>query len=170
MEQKYLRKLGTSRVFIFSDRLAKRKDMVLHDPELTKQQIEAKKTRLAEIKALQENPEALKIAPTVLSDAEELNRLDSEIAKEEAKLEEMTTGIPTQEPDKAKSEADLEAERRQEIIEKDPDISKIEAMKEKKDVDDYVKEEFGESLDLRKGLKELKKIAIQKRIDRLFET
>uniref|UniRef100_A0A6M3JPH2 Uncharacterized protein n=1 Tax=viral metagenome TaxID=1070528 RepID=A0A6M3JPH2_9ZZZZ len=168
---KYLRQMRTGRVYVYDETLAKRKDMVDHDPDMAKRMIEAKKKRLEEVQAMRMNPDLNPpVDPSILSDSEELAKIEAALEEEERKLEELLSGGPKPEDVKPKTDEDIALERRQEIINKDPDIAKIEAMTEKKHVEAYVMEEFGVDIDLRKGLPTLKADAIQLRVDRLFET
>lgn len=167
---KYLRQLGTGRVLLYTEALAKRKDMAPFDPDAAATIIEQKKKRLEELRQVRENPDlAPKIDPKVLSQSDELAKIERLIEEEEGKIAAIASGGKPPEDSGEKTGAQLEEERRQKIIDEDPDLALIEGMKKAEDLDAYAKENFGVTLDLKKKIPALKAEVAQLRVQRLFE-
>ena len=160
-----LRQLGTGNLFIYTDILAKRKDMVEEaDPAIIKVRLEASEKRLAELKT---KPTAPVVTEEAIKDSVRLAEVEKEISDIENKRIAETKGLKLEEP--AKSSEEKEAARKQEIVDNDPEIVKIKAMTEKDDIETYVKIEYGEEIDKRQKLEALKDRAIALRTERLFE-
>lgn len=162
---KYLRQLKTGRIYLFDVNLAKRKDMVEYDPDKAERMIKAKENRIKELKDRSANL-SQSIPQEVIADAKKLADLDKEIEDLENKEIAELTGEDLKDP---KTEEELEQERRQDIIDKDPEIQKIDAMKTKDDARSYITAEYGEVPDESLKLVELKEMATTLRINRLFE-
>jgi len=161
---KLLRQLITGRIYAWTKILAARKDMTEYDPDIAKKRLEAAKKRLEE---LEDAPVIPSVDKKALDESAELAEVENKIKETETKQAAKSAGA--KEKEKPKTPEQIEAERRQEIIDKDPDIIKIKAMVDKKDVEDYVLQEFGEDIDRRHDLDDLKDRAIHLRTERLFE-
>lgn len=174
--ERYLRQLGSGHIYHWTPTLAKRKDMVIYDPELAKSRIEALNQRLADEKA-QQTPEAIAEHQKAMADAQQdahiITDLEQQLERsreiERAEIENLEKGQDIKPEEKIMSDQDIELERRDKILATDPHIKNIMGMTSKNQVEAYVLQEFGEDLDRRKSLGDLKNYALKKRTDRLFE-
>jgi hypothetical protein len=162
---RYLRQLGTNKApFIWTERRAKRKDMVEYDPDAAKTIIEAKKRRLAELEA---QPAVVDTKDTekLVGDALEIAELDAKIKE----VEDRKAGLDTTPKKPEKSEEELDTEERQVIINKNSEVVKIKAMRTKKDLCDYAEENFGKKLDPKENMESIRKVVIDLQAERIFE-
>lgn len=164
---KYLRQLKTGRVYIWSPYLAKRKDMVEYDPTLADMRIQKARERLEALKA-EADEITVAMDPKITADSQELATIEAEIDKlEEEKAIKAAGG--NSEDVKPKTQEEIDAEEKQKVINEDPEIKKIEAMDEVSQVKEYIALEFG--IESKKTtLENIKKEAIERRVDRLFES
>lgn len=170
-EQRYLRQLGTNKApFIYTEALASRKkDMVLFNPDEAKTIIATKRKLLAELKANQTvDQEAILVAKAragqLRDDSLVIHQLDKEI--EAAKK----AGVMTPE---SRDEGQPPASKRQRQIDMDPQIKEIQEMTRKAHVETYLASNYGVTLtddQMTLPLKEVKDIAIQKRLNTIYET
>lgn len=169
MERRYLRQIGTNKApFVYTEALAKRKDMVPFDSDAAKNMIAAKRKLLDELRANQVvDQEAILVgkarAGQLRDDSIAIHQLDKEI--ESAKR----AGVMTPEAQGGESQP---ITKRQKQIDSDRQIQEIQTMTRKTHVETYLANNYGVMLsedDLAMSLKEIKDIAIQKRINTLFE-
>lgn len=175
--QRFLRQLGSGTIYHYTETLAKRGDMVPFDQDQAKIRIDAAKKNLADLKKLR-GPEAQAIHTEAMLKAREtsdtLTKLEREIEDETAAIEaDGKKGIDDSGDIKTKNriltDEEIELERKDAIIAKDPHILNIMSMKSKKEVRAYLLAEFGEDPGEEAKYDVLKNIAIGKRTDRLFE-
>lgn len=173
----YVRKVGSEgRIFLVNPNhpgtkaLLARGDIVRYDEGQGQNRIAALKKRL---KDLEDHPEIV-LDPKISNEAQEIARLEAEVAaKEQSILKkaleeqgiETDDEIPLTQIEKDKAD-------REKIIDEDPEIKKIDAMSTKQEVIDYVLEYYGLAwaLESNKKLEVYKNEAITLRIDRLFES
>lgn len=164
---KFLRKAGTSRIFIWSPQLAERKDMVPYDPEMAKIQLEAAKNKRDALRnEVKQKAQEMK-DEDITSSATELADVEREIKDLEQENEKVYL-----------SDEDLQAlkdaepltpeEERQKKIDEDEEIVKIKSMK-KDEARGYLALEYGIDLDKSISTKEAREIAIKERTARIFE-
>lgn len=161
---RFLRQLKTGRVYPYTDELATRKDMVAYDPETAKKRIEAVKMR---IEAQAEVPTGQSISQDALDDAKTLSELEAELDKSTEESPQ-NTEISTEKKG-PKTQEDLRREERQSRIDKDPDVIKINKMKKKAEIEQYILVEYGEEIDASISKPDLRKKAIELRTQRIFE-
>ena len=167
---KYLVQSGTGRIYIFSKELAKRKDMAEFDPDRAKIRIERKKRHLED---LQTENRTVGISKEILDTVAEETAIDKQIeAIEMANLKKQLKEEGVEVEPETKTEEELEQEAREQTINNDPDIKKIEAMTSIDEVEEYIAIEFGEELDMPEDadLDTYKAEALNRRINRLFES
>jgi len=167
MSVKYLRQVKTGTIYISTPTLEKRRDMVPHDPEIAKVQIETRKRRLDELRAMLKD-EAPVLDQEVFDHAKELEELDKEIEETAAALMRRGAGIP--EPEERKSPDDLERDLQDKDFSDDPEIKKITEMEDVEAIEAYVLAEYGIKLDKRRKLEDLREQAIAYRKKRLLES
>jgi len=178
---KYLRQIGTDKApFIWSEALAARKDMVLHDPDAARIRIASLRAQLRDRGANKGgdiDPEILAKAEKITADAKEIASLEREI--EEAEQEDLITaekqaaeeeGREYKDPEGTKrSDAEIKADRLKKAFDTDDQLNAVKGMSKKVDVRSYLAFEFG----LKPGddvkLAELKDLAITKRQERIVE-
>jgi hypothetical protein len=174
MPTPYLRQLKTGRIYPWTPTIARRRDMVPYDPDLAAARIQVLKDIIAQRKAADTvDPEIQAKHVTNVKAAQELaselNALEEQAfgdgSEKEKKVETATA------PDAPGPNAEEQAEKeRQATIEADPHVKEIHAMAKPKQVIDYLKREFGVVVDEKgKSLEALKNMAINQRIDRIFE-
>jgi len=162
---KYLRKAGTNRIYIWTPQLAERKDMVPHDPELAKIQLEAAKKKRAALQAeIREKASAIKDEDLTTS-ATELAQVERDIKDLERERDKQYL---TSEEAKTETAGETPEEERERIINEDEDIKRIHGMK-KDELIEYLALEFGETASEDMKVPELKAFATEKRIARIFE-
>jgi len=173
MEQ-FVRQAKTGRIYIVNPRhpgtesMLNRKDFIKHNPDEAQIRIKALQRRLKELEETSPQPIDKKISV----EAAEIASLEAEIeAKEKKNLDEALKeeGVDIKKEDK--TEEELAQEEKKRIINEDPDIKKLEAMTDPKDIIDYIAIEFGKEikLDNRKSPETYRNEAISLRINRLFE-
>jgi len=169
--QRWLRQLVTGRLYPWTPHLATRKDMVPIDPEKARRRIEANKEILAEARKAQapEQQQQHKENTSELAAlAKELTDTENEI---ESFHEQPAQEVPESQPRGLQKDAfELEQERKNKLVEKDPHIQQLADMKKGGEIAAYIRKEFGEDVDARSvDIETLRKKAIDLRTDRIFE-
>ncbi len=171
-QQQYLRQLGTGHIFIRTEALAKRKDMVPYDPEVAKIRITQIKEALAASQKEENLEEMKKAAEEISSTAKELTELEKKaeeaIKEEEAKIA-SESGQEIQPGARIETDEETPEQAAKRKIDEDPQIMKIRGMTRKAQVEEYMLMEFGTPIDTSKTLAELKQFAEQARIQRMAE-
>lgn len=169
-EARFLRKAGTSRIFIYTPELAERKDMVPHDPELALFQLKKAKEKrealVADIKARAKAAKG-KSDPAFTETANELAKVEQDIVSLERERDKAFLSDEEQ-AEEEPNEKTLEKQR-EEKINSDPDVLRIKKMN-LGEVEEYLAIDFGFTLRADTKVKEARQIAINKRTERIFET
>ena len=180
MSQRYLRQLKTGRIYIYTPKLAKRADMTEINLETANTRIQALKAQMAEATVTPEEIAKRK------QEASKLTQVSEEIARLEREAEEVRKAqvdkaekellgdqkfnpddlVKTKEP---LTKVEEEEDRKSKILANDQEFNKVLAMREKKEVLDYLAASFGITEDPKKTLPLLKNIALEKRKERVFE-
>ena len=175
-QPRLLRQLKSGHIYIWTETLAARPDMVPYDSETAKRRIATLKQIKEDALKRKEDPEEQARLALEMKEA-------SQVAKELTELENQVDGLgeassiedknieaaKNPEPDKRKTDAEIEAARRSEIIEKDPHIQRIMSMRKKADVETYILTEYGEEVEPDAKLATMQNKAVQLRTERLFE-
>jgi hypothetical protein len=135
--------------------------MVPYDPDDAKVRIEALKRRLADLEA---QPKETEVNEELIGDVKEIAELEKKIKEKE----DLKAGIKI-EGKKEKTEEELDAEERQIIIDKNPEIRKIREMKKSKEICEFIEIAFGKKLDGRENIESLRKTALELQTERIFE-
>ena len=162
---RFLRQLKTGRLYPYTATLAKRADMVPHDTESAQRRIEALKRRVEDMDSA---PQEQSITKEDLDQAKEIADLENILDKPDETEDEGNEEITPER--KFQTDEEIEEEEKNKRIAEDPDIIKINKMRKKAQVEEYLLVEFGEevsSSDLK--LDDMKRIAVDFRINRLFE-
>lgn len=172
--QIFVKQAVTGRLYIInpsspgSEEFLKRPDIAKYEPEKAQVRIAALKDKLAKLDELDRTG----ISPEIVDDAATIAVLEKRIEEKERQL--IDDAVKEQGgdiPKTNKTDEEIKAEEREKIIDEDPEIKKIEAMTEKDQVRDYIKEEYGQELNLPPNTKveTWKQRAVNLRVNRLFE-
>jgi hypothetical protein len=174
MPTAYLRQLKTGRIYPWTPTIAKRKDMVPYDPELAEAMIQALKDIIAQMQAAnavdpEQQAKHVSNVKAAQDLAAELNELEAQAFGDgEEKEKKVETAAPGQPPGKTPEQQ--QEQERQSVIDADPHIKEIMAMAKPKQIMDYLKREFGVTVEEKgKSVEALRNMAINHRIDRIFE-
>lgn len=163
---RYLRQTGPAgkgkAPFPWTARKAARPDMVEYDPEMAVTRIDALKRKLEALNA--EGVEATDMTDKAIAEAKEISELEAAIQQ----AEDRKAGIIPSKEDKPKTDEELDAEERQAIIDKDPDVIKIKAMETEEEIKEYLELEFGKK-SKSKDVETLRAKAIELRVKEIFE-
>jgi len=183
-QEVYLRQRVTGRLYIWTKDLAKRSDMSIFDPVKAKRRIEQVTKDIASRAPRELTPEQ---TAAFEAQAKENIRLAAEITAEENKqaaideanevelIPEADQGedvTPDNESDQFPAdatEAEIQVIVRQRRIDGDPQVARIRSMRSKNQVEQYLLGEFGEDVEDSMSLKDLKVLAEDFRVDRMFE-
>jgi len=179
----YLRQLKSGHIYIWTAALAARKDMLPLDPDKAEtriaalqNKIQAQRDRITALTAeggrVRMNEEAAKAKEL----AQRLTELETESAaldQQEAKLvdESLTPNMESSDikPAEPQTEEEVLAKNRQEKIDSDREVQDIRAMRTKNQVKEYMLREYGEELDDKMLLPQLKAFAEATRVKRMEE-
>lgn len=175
-QPRFLRQLKSGHIYIWTEVLARRRDMVPYDAESAKRRIATLKQIKESMKSRHEDPEVQARIKLEMKEATELakeltdleNQVDG-LAEASAAEDKTIRSAKTPEPAPRRTEAEIEAARRSDIIENDPHIKKIMGMKKKTEVETYLLTEYGEEVSPDETLVSMKNAAINLRTERLFE-
>lgn len=172
----YLRQLKTGTIYVFTDLLAKRRDMVPYDDAQAKARIKAIKTMLEKREpdlaaGAIESEEAAAIKTTAM----ELSGLESTLEAvendEKKAIEDATLPSGKKLNDEAPVTPEGVAEQvRQERLDKDPKYKKATDLKSRNDVEEYMLLEFGQEIETSRPFKDLKAYAVEKTVNRILES
>lgn len=183
-QEVYLRQRVTGRLYIWTKDLAKRSDMSIFDPVKAKRRIEQVTKDIASRAPRELTPEQ---TAAFEAQAKENIRLAAEITAEENKqaaideanevelIPEADQGedvTPDNESDQFPAdatEAEIQVIVRQRRIDGDPQVARIRSMRSKNQVEQYLLGEFGEDVEDSMSLKDLKVLAEDFRVERMFE-
>jgi len=173
---RYLRQLKTGAIYIMTDILAKRRDMVPYDAEQAKNRIAAIKQMLVN---RQPNPEdfdaSAEEAALVKASAMELAGLEAKLenvekaeekAIEEAALPDDAKKLNDQEPITNEQAAE---QLKQDMLNDDPKYQKALSLKSRNEVEEYMLLEFGQEIEISRPFKDLKAYALEKTVNRILE-
>lgn len=165
----YLRQAGSGHIYAWTPQLARRPDMIPYDDNAAKVQVEALKKRIAKLKALEAagRLESGTVTDKVMADAslnsaalarlegevatlEDMHRIRSEAARKAKEAEEKGEAPPP-DPTANMTTEEKEAARIKGLVDNDPEIQKIRAMRSKQEVADYMAENYGEVRDPETG-------------------
>jgi len=182
---RYLRQLKSGHIYVYTEALAKRPDMVPYDPEVAKARIAQMKQDTEARRAAKKGP---KVAPSEgpsLKEMRENRAIASELtdlenqagAEREADLKAIEDEGKS-EKEKARDKVTFDGKTAEEVkelteekvVNNDPKIQKIGNYKQKKQLKQFVLIEFGIELDDTKPLKVLKDEAVAMQKARIFET
>lgn len=180
MARRYLRQLKTGRIYNYTPTLAKRADMTEIDLESANTRIEALKAQMAQATVSPEQVAKRKEEAAKLTQVSgEIARLEKEaeearaaqVEKAEAELlgEQAPKPNDLVKPKEHMTKEMEEEDRKSKILANDDEYNKILAMREKKEVLDYLAAGYGITEDVKKTLQVLKNIALEKRSERVFE-
>lgn len=174
MATRYLRQLKTGRIYIVPNNLDQhpgitlRKDMVPFDPEKARKRIEANKQIIEDAKS-ERDPKAQEEHAKKVADlaalAKDLTATENMI--DDLREENLRQELDLKEP--PKTTAEMEAERRANIVESDEDIKTIKGMRKVETVAKYIEKEFGEDIPVGISLEAIKDLALDLRAKRIFE-
>jgi hypothetical protein len=179
---KFLRQVGTGRVYGWTERLAKRKDFVDIDTTIAESRMEATREQLEQRLASLKNPKRLANAKqrieTITKLAKELTIIEKDLTIAEDTERREAVQAATGEPpvqmvdEKAKeiNAAAMEEVRQGKILGENSEYQKVLAMKDKKSILDYLLSSFGERGDARNSIENLRFITLTKLKARIFET
>lgn len=175
-QPRFLRQLKSGHIYTWTEALAAKKDMVPFDAETAKRRIAALKQMKAAARKKNADPEEQARIAIEMKEAkalaEELTELENQVdglAEASAAEDKTVKDAKTPPPKAQKSEAEIEAARRNDIIAKDSHINKVMSMKKKSDVEAYLLTEYGEEISPDETLANMKNVAINLRTERLFE-
>ena len=172
---RYLRQLKTGHIYVHTDLLAKRRDMVPFDEKQARARIEALRSMiqkrsptLSEVKNQAEDAAQVKAAAMELTDLE--NKVESMEEAEAKAIED--AALP--EGKKLNDEEPVTAEeataaQRQSILDQDPKYKKVCAFRSRNEVEQFMILEFGEEIDVSLPFKTLKDYALEKMSRRILE-
>ncbi len=178
---KFLRQVGTGRVYGWTERLAKRKDFVDIDTDVAESRMEATREQLEQRFAALKNPKRISDAKqrieTITKLAKELTIIEKDLTiAEDTERREAVQAVtgepPVQMIDEKKKEintAAMEEERKGKILSGNFEYQKVLAMKDKKAILDYLLAAFGERGDARNSIENLRFITLAKLKARIFE-
>jgi len=171
----YLRQLKTGTIYVFTDLLAKRRDMVPYDDDQAKARIRAIKAmlekrepNLAQGEIESKEAAAIKVTAMELSGLEatlEAVENDEQKAIEEAALPD---GKRLNDEEPVTSE-EVAEQVRQDVLDKDPKYNKATSLKSRNEVEEYMLLEFGQEIEISRPFKDLKQYAIEQTAKRVLE-
>lgn len=171
----YLRQLKTGTIYVFTDLLAKRRDMVPYDDDQAKARIRAIKAmlekrepNLAQGEIESKEAAAIKVTAMELSGLEatlEAVENDEQKAIEEAALPD---GKRLNDEEPVTSE-EVAEQVRQDVLDKDPKYNKATSLKSRNEVEEYMLLEFGQEIEISRPFKDLKQYAVEQTANRVLE-
>lgn len=172
----YLRQLKTGTIYVFTDLLAKRRDMVPYDDAQAKARIKAIKTMLEKREpdlaaGVIESEEAVAIKATAM----ELSGLESTLQAVENDEKKAIEEAALPDGKKLNDETPVTSEEiveqaRQERLDKDPKYKKATGLKSRNEVEEYMLLEFGQEIEISRPFKDLKAYAVEKTVNRILES
>ena len=173
---RYLRQLKTGTIYVYTDILARRRDMVPYDENEAKTRIHAIKNILAsresdpvEGAVMSKKAEAVKAAAMELTGLEatlEANERAEEKAIEDAGLPEKGKKLNDETPVTSEEVAE---QVKQDRLDQDPKYKKAVSLKSKNDVEEYMLLEFGQEIEISRPFKALKAYAVAQTAIRILE-
>ena len=174
---KFLRQLKTGTIYVYTDILAKRRDMVPYDENAAKTRIKAIKNMLEQRKPnILQGEAQSKEAAAIKADAMELTSLENQLeavenaeqkAIEDSALPEGGRDITVERPLTTEEAA---AQDRQDILDKDPKYIKATGMRSRNEVEEYMLLEFGQEIEISRPFKDLKEYAVEQTVKRILES
>lgn len=165
-EQKYLRQKATGTIFVYTERLAMRDDMVECSVEYVRTRHAAMEKKLKEAK--EELANAQPVSAEIAGLSKELAEMETEYSdiQEQIRIKKHEPELPMEE-----KEPETDEEAKQVEIDKDPEIVKIKSMDDIVAIALYIEAEYGEKTDLEENpdLEELRTRAIDLRTARIME-
>lgn len=172
---RYLRQLKTGTIYVHTDILAKRRDMIPYDDAQAKARIQAIKTMLEKREpdlaaGVIESKEAAAIKATAMelsgleSTLEARDEIDQKAIEEAA----LPDGKKLNDETPVTSET-IAAEVRQDRLDKDPKYKKANSLKSRNEVEEYMLLEFGQEIEISRPFKDLKGYAIEQTEKRILE-
>ena len=172
MGERYLRQKVTGDIFVWTEILAIREDMIECDTDVVKNRVAGMKQKVLEAKKELEN--AKPISVELAADSRMLADLELEHAEIQEKIREKRQPEDTDPEPKTAEEA--EEALNQAEIDEDPEIIKIMGMDNPKEIALYITSEYGEKIDVSKkkdieslNIEALRVRAIQLRSKRIME-
>lgn len=181
---KYLRQLKSGHIYIWTPELAKRKDMVPLEAQSAEKRIQALQQKLAEqqtrIESMRAPDGSIKQDEDAMQAAElakRLTELEAQSAALDKQEREVMEGITDEDAatnlkeklSNTVSEEEIAEAQKKEAMDNDPEIMEIRGMRTKNQVEEYVLREYGEEIDRRKTVPELKAYAEGLRWERMQE-
>lgn len=173
---KYLRQLKTGAIYVYTDLLAKRRDMVPYDSAQAKARIGAIKTMLLKRQPnLAEGEIVAAEAAQIKAEAMELTGLEATLeanegaeakAIEDAALPNDAKKLNDQEPVTPEKAAE---QLKQDMLDDDPKYQKAMSLRSRNDVEEYMLLEFGQEIEISRPFKDLKAYAIEQTAKRILE-
>ncbi len=172
MGERYLRQKVTGDIFVWTEILSIREDMIECDTDVVKTRVAGMKQKVLEAKKELEN--AKPISVELAADSRMLADLELEHAEIQEKIREKRQPEDTDPEPKTAEEA--EEALNQAEIDEDPEIIKIMGMDNPKEIALYITSEYGEKIDVSKkkdieslNIEALRVRAIQLRSKRIME-
>lgn len=179
---RYLRQVGSGHLYLWTETLAKRKDMVEEDLETVQRRIDAIKERKKLREAALQNELAAhgKEVSALTAASLELSALEAEEIEFQAnqkKKEEYASAIDPKllKPDdlvkreREMTAEEIEEDRKSRILANDKEYQSVLAMRSKDAITLYLQENFGVLPDDKMKLEQLRVLALTKRAERIFE-
>lgn len=172
---RYLRQLKTGHIYVHTDLLAKRRDMVPFDEKQARARIAAMREMLekrtptmSEVKTQAEDAAQVKAAAMELTNLE--NMVEAEEKAEEKAIEDaaLPDGKKLDDQEPVTSE-EATAAQRQSILDQDPKYKRVTAFRSRNEVEQFMILEFGEEIDVSLPFKTLKDYALEKMTRRILE-
>lgn len=172
---RYLRQLKTGHIYVHTETLAKRRDMVPFEEKNARARIEAMKNviasrqpTLSEVKSQAEDAAQAKAAAMELTGLE--NQLNDEQEAEQKAIDDAALPdgkkLNDEEPVTAEEAA---AAQRQSILDEDPKYKKVKAFKSRNQIEEYMLLEFGQEINIDRAFKDLKQYALDCTSKRILE-
>lgn len=166
--QKYLRQKVTGDIFVWTEILAIRDDMIECNVSVVKNRLVAMKEKLEAARIELEN--AKPITVELEADSKLLAQLELEYAETQEKIREKRRS-PEEVEQAPESVEEAEAALNRAELEGDPEMIKIRDMKERKEIELYITAEYGEKIGPKKypEIEDLRDRAFELRTARIQE-
>lgn len=173
---RYLRQLKTGAIYVYTDLLVKRRDMVPYDAEQAKNRIAAIKTMLLKRQPdIAEGESVAAEAAQIKAEAMELTGLEATLeANESAEVKAIEDATLPEEGKRLSDETPLTTKQaaeklKQETLGEDPKYKKAMGLKSRNEVEEYMLLEFGQEIEISRPFKDLKAYAIEQTAKRILE-
>ena len=172
---RYLRQLKTGTIYVYTDLLAKRRDMIPYDDAQAKARIAAIKSMLEKREPnLEQGVLQSKEAGAIKATAMELSGLEATLDAREKADEKAIEEAALPDGKKLNDETPVTSEEvaeqvKQDRLDQDPKYKKATSLKSRNEVEEYMLLEFGQEIEISRPFKDLKAYAIEKTAKRILE-